>query len=274
MSNVPAPDLHVLSDDALERLAAREATTGTGQADLAQPVAELSEAGYPLLAVPVELGGLGGNLVQVCYQQRRLARRAPALAVAVNEHLCWTGMAAELRRSGDLSLVWLLEEAAGGELFSGGIGVAGSLMALAWTQATLAAITTGIAERAFELGVSGARSAESPGRQDADRACRHDVALMAIELDALVAHAERVADDWSAGVAHGAAWPAKLAAARSRVADGAERIITAALGFWPAAEGGAIDELRRLRARVAAAGLAVDDSLEEIVGRWAMEAAS
>jgi len=259
MSNVPAPDLHVLSDDILERLAAR---------DTAEPCDELGDAGYLLLAVPVELGGLGGNLVQVCYQQRRLARRAPALAVAVNEHLCWTGMAAELHRSGDLSLVWLLEEAAGGEVFSGAGRNGDSLILLAWTQATLVAITTGIAERAFELGMAGARSTgPSDGAPDLDR--RRGAASMAVELEALVAHAERITEDWSMGVTHGAAWPPKLAAARSRVAAGAVRIVDRALDLWAGEDSAAVDELQRLGRQLSDAGLAIDETFDDVIGRWA-----
>ena len=50
--------------------------------------------GSLLLAVPVELGGLGGNLQQVCHQQRRLARRAPDLAEHTSAHHAWCGAAA------------------------------------------------------------------------------------------------------------------------------------------------------------------------------------
>src|SRR5206468_3741767 len=53
-------------------------------------------------------------------EQRRLAYHAPADAVAVNMHLYWTGVAADLLRAGDESLVWLLEEAADGEVFAAG----------------------------------------------------------------------------------------------------------------------------------------------------------
>jgi alkylation response protein AidB-like acyl-CoA dehydrogenase len=267
MSNVPAPDLHVLSDDVLERLAAREGLAAPG--DPTEPIAELGEAGYLLLAVPVELGGLGGNIVQVCDQQRRLGRRAPALALAVNEHLCWTGTAAELRRAGDLSLVWLIEEAAGGELFSGAAGTGDSLVPVAWTHLTLAAVTTGIAERAFELGVAGVRSARPPAGGP-DLARRRGAAAIAVELEALVAHTERITDDWSSGVPHGVAWPAKLAAARRRAATGAARIVSGALDLWAGDRSAAATELARLGGRLCAPGLAVEDGFDDIIGWWAV----
>lgn len=96
-----APDLHVLSDD-----------------DPAITFDGLREAGYLLLAVPVELGGLGGNLAQVCDQQRRLARRVPDLAMALTAHLAWCGAASERRRSGGPSLGWVLDRALAGEVVS------------------------------------------------------------------------------------------------------------------------------------------------------------
>ena len=57
--------------------------------------------------VPEELGGMGMSLAQVCQEQRRLAYRRTALAV--NMHLYWTGVAADLWRTGDKSLEWLLK---------------------------------------------------------------------------------------------------------------------------------------------------------------------
>jgi hypothetical protein len=63
---------------------------------------ELREARYLLLAVPREFGGHGFSLAQVCSEQRRLAYRAPATALATNIHLFWTGIAADLYRAGEL----------------------------------------------------------------------------------------------------------------------------------------------------------------------------
>src|SRR5437762_4311074 len=78
------------------------------------------------MAIPRELGGLGMSLAEVCQEQRRLAYRAPATALATNMHFYWTGLAAELYRSGDTSLQWILEEAARGEVFAAGHGEAGN----------------------------------------------------------------------------------------------------------------------------------------------------
>lgn len=94
-----APDLHVLDDS-----------------DSPISFEELRAAGYLLLAVPVELGGLGGNLQQVCHQQRRLARRAPDLAEHTSAHHAWCGAAAERWRRGQAFPAWALEAALSGHL--------------------------------------------------------------------------------------------------------------------------------------------------------------
>ena len=94
-----APDLHVLDD-----------------AESPLSLERLEAAGYLLLAVPVELGGIGGNLEQVCDQQRRLARRAPDLARAISVHLARCGAAADRWRAGDASLRWVLDSALSGQL--------------------------------------------------------------------------------------------------------------------------------------------------------------
>ena len=81
---------------------------------------ELRNSGYLKIAIPEDLGGAGLNLAQVILEQRRLAYYAPATALAVNMHIYWTGVAADMRRFGDPSLEWMLREAAAGEIFAAG----------------------------------------------------------------------------------------------------------------------------------------------------------
>jgi alkylation response protein AidB-like acyl-CoA dehydrogenase len=81
---------------------------------------ELREAGYLTIAVPAELGGGGLKMDSVCREQRRLAYYAPATALAVNMHLYWTGLIADMWRSGDTSLEWLLKGAVDGEVYAAG----------------------------------------------------------------------------------------------------------------------------------------------------------
>ena len=87
---------------------------------------ELKEAGYLLSAVPKELGGLGMTLAQIGQEQRRLAYHAAPTALAVNMHFYWTGLAADVWRSGDKSTEWMLKAAAEGEVFAAGHGEAGN----------------------------------------------------------------------------------------------------------------------------------------------------
>jgi alkylation response protein AidB-like acyl-CoA dehydrogenase len=76
--------------------------------------------------VPVEYGGSGLGLDEISKLQSRLAYYAPATAVAVNMHLYWTGVAADLLRNGDTSCEWILRRAAEGEIFCAIHGEAGN----------------------------------------------------------------------------------------------------------------------------------------------------
>ncbi|MGZ6994715.1 MAG: acyl-CoA dehydrogenase family protein [Acidimicrobiia bacterium] len=125
----------VLDDELIERCGARAAGYDRENSFFHEDFDELRDSGYLTMAVPTELGGLGFTLADVCREERRLARRAPATALATNMHVYWTGLAADLYRAGDSSLVWMLEEAVGGEVFAAGHGEAGNdlpvLMAVA-----------------------------------------------------------------------------------------------------------------------------------------------
>jgi alkylation response protein AidB-like acyl-CoA dehydrogenase len=116
----------VLTPDILEHCAARTATYDQENRFFSEDFDELRQSGYLLAAVPTELGGLGLSLAEVCQEQRRLARRSPATALATNMHIYWSGIAADLWRAGDKSLAWLLEETVAGEVFAAGHGEAGN----------------------------------------------------------------------------------------------------------------------------------------------------
>jgi alkylation response protein AidB-like acyl-CoA dehydrogenase len=116
----------VLSDEIVERCGERAAQYDRENRFFFEDFEELKLAGYLKIAVPAELGGSGLHLAEVAYQQRRLAYRAPATALAINMHLYWTGIAADLYRAGDRSCQWILEEAARGEVFAAGHGEAGN----------------------------------------------------------------------------------------------------------------------------------------------------
>jgi alkylation response protein AidB-like acyl-CoA dehydrogenase len=110
----------VLSEEKLARFAARAAAYDRENRFFQEDFDELRAAKYLLLPVPVEFGGAGMTLAEVCREQRRLAYYAPATALAVNMHLYWVGIAADLWRRGDHSLEWILREAAAGEIFAAG----------------------------------------------------------------------------------------------------------------------------------------------------------
>src|SRR5579883_3668916 len=116
----------VLTDELIDRCGERAATYDRENRFFSEDFEELRQAGYLLAAVPEEFGGQGLSLAEVCREQRRLAYRAPATALATNMHIYWTGVAADLYRAGDTSLVWLLREAAAGEIFAAGHGESGN----------------------------------------------------------------------------------------------------------------------------------------------------
>lgn len=110
----------IVSDQMLANFAARAAAYDRDNRFFEQDFADLRAAKYLLLPVPAEFGGPGMSLAEVSREQRRLAYHAPATALAMNMHLYWVGVAADLWRRGDKSLEWLLRDAANGEVFAAG----------------------------------------------------------------------------------------------------------------------------------------------------------
>jgi alkylation response protein AidB-like acyl-CoA dehydrogenase len=120
----------ILSNELLERCASQAADYDRENRFFYEDFEALRAVGFLRMAIPEELGGYGMSLAEVCQELRRLAYYAPATAIATNMHLYWTGVAADLYRAGDMSLLWLLEEAAKGEVFAAGHGEAGNDMPL------------------------------------------------------------------------------------------------------------------------------------------------
>lgn len=124
----------VLTDEILQRCHERAPAYDRENRFFQEDFEELRDAGYLKMAVPVELGGMGKTLAEVCREQRRLAYYAPATAVAINMHLYWTGNAADLWRSGDTSLEWLLRAAVNGEVFAAGHAEGGNDIPLIYSS--------------------------------------------------------------------------------------------------------------------------------------------
>lgn len=116
----------LLTDDMLARFDSRASTYDRENRFFDEDWEELKASGYLLAAVPTELGGSGLGLDEVARLQSKLAYHAPATAVAVNMHIYWTGVAADLLRNGDTSCKWMLERAAAGEVFAAIHGESGN----------------------------------------------------------------------------------------------------------------------------------------------------
>ena len=331
----------LLTDQLLTGLAARARRYDEQNTFFAEDFQELREAGYLRLAVPAEFGGFGLTLAEVVREQRRLAYHAAPTALAINMHLYWTGVAADLWRAGDTSLVWLLQEAARGQVFAAGhaesgndipvllsttkaervdggytftgrkgfgsltpvwtylgihgmdtsdpakpkivhafmpretkgyrieetwdvlgmratrsddtilegavvpdryiarvvpAGAAGMdpfiLGIFAWALLGFGNIYYALARKALDLTVETVKSKRSIGlsRSMAYHAeVQHRVADMGLALEGIEPHLERIAGDWSSGVNHGGAWPAKIMAAKYHAVEDGWRIVDQAL---------------------------------------------
>ena len=127
-AKTPAPPSSesVLTEQMLERFDSRAATYDRENRFFDQDFEELRAAKYLTLPAPSSFGGAGLSLAEMCREQRRLAYHAPATALAVNMHLYWVGVAADLWRRGDHSLEWMLREAAAGEIFAAGHAESGN----------------------------------------------------------------------------------------------------------------------------------------------------
>jgi len=116
----------VLTEEMLARFASRAANYDRENRFFEEDFEDLRAAKYLLTPVPAIFGGAGMSLAEVLCEQRRLAYHAPATALALNMHLYWVGVAADLWRRGDNSLEWILKEAAGGEVFAAGHAESGN----------------------------------------------------------------------------------------------------------------------------------------------------
>ena len=126
--SVPATNGHarVLPTELLEQFRERAGELDRANRYFDDDLAALRSAGYLAAAVPAELGGWGLDLAAMAASQRRLARYAPATALAMTMHSYWIGIAVEVERTGDTSLRWMLEAALGGEVFAAGHAEAGN----------------------------------------------------------------------------------------------------------------------------------------------------
>ncbi len=119
MATPTAPQT-LIDDTVLQRFAERAPAYDRENRFFSEDFEELREAGFLKIHVPEDMGGPGYNLPETLRELRRIAYHAPATALATNMHLYWTGIASDMRRLGDPSLEWMLEEAKQGEVFAAG----------------------------------------------------------------------------------------------------------------------------------------------------------
>jgi alkylation response protein AidB-like acyl-CoA dehydrogenase len=365
----------------LETFRGRAAELDRDNAYFADDLADLRSLGYLAAAVPTELGGWGLDLAELAASQRRLARYAPATALALSMHSYWVGIAREVERAGDPSLRWIPEAAAAGQVFAAGHAEPGNdipvllstcqaervdggyvltgrkqfgsngpawnwlgahaldagapggpqvvhafvertspgvtvvetwdtlgmratqshdtvldgvfvpderigrvvpagdasdpfIVAMAmWPLALIAAVYLGIADRALELAVDGARRKTSMaierGAYAYNPMVQHQVAEMYLELEAAGATFERFVADWVAGADHGDAWVPKVYAMKWRAVEAAKRVVDIALDV---SGGGGMfrsNELERLYRDVRCGGFhpGNDALTHELVGK-------
>jgi alkylation response protein AidB-like acyl-CoA dehydrogenase len=116
----------ILTDDLLQACRGRAAGYDRDNRFCQEDFDQLKTAGYLRMAIPKEFGGFGVTLAEAGRETRRLARHAPATALCINMHNYWIGTAADVWRSGDKSVEWILRDAAAGEVFAAGHAESGN----------------------------------------------------------------------------------------------------------------------------------------------------
>ena len=126
----------VVTDEMLGRFDERAPVYDRENRFFTEDFDELQASGYLKVALPADLGGAGLGLTEVNRLQRRLAYHAPATALAVNMHIYWVGLAADLRRMEAPGGDWILRQAAAGHVLAAGHGEAGNDVPVLLSSAT------------------------------------------------------------------------------------------------------------------------------------------
>jgi alkylation response protein AidB-like acyl-CoA dehydrogenase len=101
-----------------------------------------------------------------------------------------------------------------------------------WALLGFGNIYHAVARRAMELAVAGvkAKTSMAVSRSMAYHPeIQHTIAEMALLLDPIGPHLERVAEDWSNGVNHGATWPSKIVSAKHHAVEACWKIVDKAM---------------------------------------------
>jgi alkylation response protein AidB-like acyl-CoA dehydrogenase len=102
------------------------------------------------------------------------------------------------------------------------------LSVFAWALMGFANVYYGLAQRALDESIT---SVKNKGSLALSRSMayhpevQHAIAEMVIELESVGPHIEKIAEDWSAAVDHGAQWPSKIFAAKYHAVEASWRIV-------------------------------------------------
>lgn len=142
-----------------------------------------------------------------------------------------------------------------------------------WPLPLIGAVYLGIADRALELAVDGARRKTSVaiprGAYAYNPFVQHQVAAMYLDLEAASATLERFVIDWVDGVDHGDTWGPKVYAAKWHAVEAAKRVVDTALDVAGGAGMFKGSELERLYRDVRCGGFhpGNDALTHEVVGQ-------
>jgi hypothetical protein len=102
----------------------------------------------------------------------------------------------------------------------------------AWALLGFGNIYYGVAQRAIDLALPGTKKKTSIAVSRSmtyHPESQHMVAEMALAVDPIGPHLDRIAEDWSNGVDHGATWPAKIVSAKYHTVEAGWRIVDKAM---------------------------------------------
>ena len=147
----------------------------------------------------------------------------------------WDTMGMRATRSDDTILegVFVPDQYIGRVVPAGAAGIDLFVLAIfAWSQPTFASIYHAIARRAFDWTVENVKQKTSlaMSRSMAYHAeVQHSIAEMAMDLETIGPHIDKVAQDWADRVDYGAMWGAKLVAVKHKATTGAWRVVDTAM---------------------------------------------
>jgi alkylation response protein AidB-like acyl-CoA dehydrogenase len=115
----------------------------------------------------------------------------------------------------------------------GAAGVDHFVLALfAWALLGFGNIYLGLARRALDITVQSLRNKRSIALSRPmiyHPEVQHRIAQMQLALDPIEPHLERISQDWSSGVDHGAQWPAKILSAKYHAVENAWKAVDLAM---------------------------------------------